>query len=375
MSRCSIVQVIETNGPGGAETVLAELASSVSAQRFRSVMVFPSHDGWLGRVRTGAEVRFAEPTVQRVGGLPDTKYLSRLRGIFTRERAGLVHAHSFDTAFYCTVASVGMSTPVIATFHGSVDVRRRSATDVLKWAVLSRLRAFVCVSESLASELRTLKRVCSARIHVIHNGVDTRRFRSNPHRRLRDSLGIGARGVLIGALGNIRAAKGYDVLIEAVRRVRQSGGDVYLAIAGDDRGDLATQLRAQVRELDILQYVHFLGFRDDAAEFLNGIDLLVLPSLTEGFSLSTAQAMASGLPVIATKSGGPEELVEDGRSGVLVVPGSPVALAEAVVGLVNDAGRRASMGREAERRARSRFSIEQMISRYEDLYDQLALVR
>ena len=112
----------------------------------------------------------------------------------------------------------------------------------------------------------------------------------------------------------------------------------------------------------------FLGFLEDVPTFLNGIDLFVLPSLREGFSLATVQALASSLPVAATRSGGPEEIIEEGVSGVLVEPRSVTALSEAICSMARDPVRRATFAAAEQRRAIAAFSVEAMVRSYERLY-------
>lgn len=135
--------------------------------------------------------------------------------------------------------------------------------------------------------------------------------------------------------------------------------------------DLDGPLEAYIAEHDLSDSVKFLGFIDDAAAFLAGIDLFALPSTSEGFSISTIQAMAAGLPVLVTRSGGPEEIVEHGRTGFMVAPGDAPALAEGLVKLADDIDLRNTLAQQGQQHAVAKFDVQSMLNGYMALYDQV----
>ena len=126
-----------------------------------------------------------------------------------------------------------------------------------------------------------------------------------------------------------------------------------------------------MRDLHLEGTVHFCGFVEDSAAFLRGVDMFVLTSRTEGFSIATLEAMATGLPVVATRCGGPEEIVTDGVDGSLVPVGSPAAVADALLDYINDPARREQAGRRARQTVTDRFSVERVASAYERIYCEL----
>jgi len=366
-----VIHVIETDGPGGAETIMSELARLSSPFGHRTLAVVPSATGWLGRALPVAIQRIIQPTPPRRASLIDFAYLQALRQLFRKERPSVVHAHSFDSGLYCALALRGLPTSLVTTFHGATDVIRTGFRNRIKWAALNRADVVVCVSDSLNELARSTNRIRAARIRTIHNGVDFQRISEHRSRVLREQLKLDDDTVLLGALGNIRSPKGYDFLLQAIAQLRARGHQVHLAIAGDDQGALADELRAQREILGLTEHVTLLGYQGEPSQFLEGVDLFVLSSTTEGFSLATVQAMAAGLPIVATRSGGPEELLVHDVHGWMVPPGSADALTSGIAALLSDRPRRARLATAARKRALETFSVETMVSRYDALYREV----
>lgn len=364
--------MIESRGPGGAETVLVELVARSARGAQRPIAAIPSREGWLGRTLPEESQRVVPPTPSERSGIVDLPYARALRALIRAEKPALVHTHSFDTALYAALAIRGSGVPFIATFHGTKDVDRTGLKNRLKWAFIGRAAALVCVSESLASLARSVPGIPVARVRAILNGADLAPFSGRGNGALRLRLGLPESTVLIGALGNVRGPKGYPVLLEAIARLRASGLDAHLTIAGEDRGPLADELRAKRSALGLDSHVTFLGFVEAAAPYLEGLDLFVLSSSSEGFSLSTVQAMAAARPIVATRCGGPEELLSDGETGLLVPTQSPEALSDALARLGRDQALGARLGAAARVRALEAFSVEAMVTHYERLYDEVS---
>jgi glycosyltransferase involved in cell wall biosynthesis len=180
---------------------------------------------------------------------------------------------------------------------------------------------------------------------------------------------------LLGAIGNVRASKGYHVLLQAFATVRATIPEARLVIAGQYHGSLGDHLLELRARLGLDDAVTFLGFRDDVREILEAIDVFVLSSLDEGFSLATVQAMASAVPVVATRSGGPEEIIGDSKAAVLVEPGDATSLARAVIELLTDREQARALGAAARRRVEGRYSLERMLDAYEELYREALSAR
>ncbi|MCS6861161.1 MAG: glycosyltransferase, partial [Abditibacteriales bacterium] len=223
------------------------------------------------------------------------------------------------------------------------------------------------------------------RITVIYNGVDLDRFETCARRRVgvgdHDASGEGecrpslpessttaSRATFhVGCVGTLRPVKGHRYLIEAIAAVREKVPHVHLSLVGDGpaRGEL-DDLR---QRLGLNGCVSLLGMRDDVDALLKQFDVFVLPSLSEGISNALLEAMAAGLPVVATDVGGNPEVVQHGVTGLLVPPQDSRALAEALWQLLTDADGRCAMGRKGRERVETYFSLSAMAQRYGEIYE------
>jgi glycosyltransferase involved in cell wall biosynthesis len=174
---------------------------------------------------------------------------------------------------------------------------------------------------------------------------------------------------LLGLVARLHRQKGLGDLLAAVAWVRERVPDVRLLLIGE--GELRDELEAQARALGLSGAVIFAGIRTDVAEIVAALDIFVLPSLWEGTSNAVLEAMAAGLPIVATAVGGTPEVVVDGVTGLLVPPRDPSALAGALVTLLQDADLRHRMGRAGRERVKQYFSLERMVRRTEALYEEL----
>jgi len=361
----AILHVIDTTGPGGAETVFIELADRLRTRGYRSVVLIRG-PGW---VHDELRRRQLEPIVIDAKGAFNWRFLRELIRIIRRERIDVIQSHLLGSNVYCALAGLLTRRPVIATFHGKVDVNpnerlRRLKFQLMNWGV----RRFVAVSNSLSESIRDEGLLNPAKTEVIYNGIDISRYGRNRRGALQEKLGLATDAVLVGSLGNVRPAKGYDVLIRAVRPVIERFPKVHFVIAGDIKASLMAELERLMRAERVGDHVHFLGYSNNSADFLAQVDLFALSSLSEGFSISTIEALATGLPVIATRCGGPEEIVTEGVDALLVPPGDPAALASGLMTLLGDeaqARRLAEAGRAA---VGGRFGMETMLGRYIELY-------
>lgn len=365
----NVLHMIETGGPGGAETVFRELARGLDQTRFRSYAVIPE-EGWVSESLRSDGIPFEVIPLKRSA---DLAYLRRILGLIARERIDIIQAHLLSSNLYAALAGAVCRVPVVATFHGQVDVSHRDPLLGLKCRLINlgahcvvfvseHLRQFFCASTSINSRITT----------CIPNGIDAARYRRQVERPLRSELGIGDDEILIGAVGNMRHAKGYDVLLHAAALLKQRVPACRFVIVGDAAPpDLANELAELHRALDLGDTVRYVGFRPNVEHILSSFDIFVLTSRSEGFSIATVEAMASGLPAVATRCGGPEEIIRDGEDGLLVRNESPEAVAEALERLILDRQLRERLGSRARDDALRRFSTEAMVGEYTRLYERI----
>lgn len=358
-----VLQVIETGGPGGAETVLARLASGL-ARRGHLVHCVVANGSWLPAELEKRQVSVA--LFPQGGKALDCSMLSFLREQMRSHQADVVHAHLFDGSLYAGLAARLEGVPCVTTLHGQVDVPRSGAKSAIKRAFFRRLVSrVVAVSETLRSQLKTALALHATDFVVIANGVPLPPW-APPER------GDGAPPRLI-AIGNIRRPKDYPTLLSALARLREEMPNVQLDIVGQpDRDGLYETLQTQVGALGLSDAVTFHGFVSDPAKLLAAADCFVLASSEEGFSLATIEAMLAGVPVVATRSGGPQEILRDGETGVLVPVRDPEVLAAGLARVLS--GDRHEIGRmvaAARLDAERRYSEEAMVQRYEQLYREV----
>lgn len=371
--RRNVLHLIDTGGPGGAETIYLELVTRLSPAAWTSTAVVPLTD-WL----SGAlEARGVDPIVLPSRRAFDVAYVKGICDIVRKARVDLIHAHLLSTSVYGSLAGALMRVPLVCTFHGQVDVSDSERFLPAKFRIIDRRANHVTfVSSALRRDVLSRMSLKRARTHVVPNGIDLDAFRSDPSGESRASggfrseLGVGPDEVLIGAVGNVRPSKAYDVLLRSVAKLLQTGRKCRVVVVGQREGvpGLYEGLVTLQADLGLADAVEFVGFRDDIPRVMRGLDVYVCSSHAEGFSLTTVQAMAMGLPVVATQCGGPEEIVTPGETGTLVPTNSPDALAHALASYIDDASMREATGARARSDAVSRYGVDAMVRGYERVY-------
>jgi glycosyltransferase involved in cell wall biosynthesis len=363
----TVLNVIDTGGPGGAETVFLHTATRLDPRRFRSIAMV-SRDGWLAqRVRENG----LEPLIESASGSFHFGYLRTLLATVRQYKVDVVAAHLYGSAIYASLAGLISGIPVISILHGQSDVPETARMPKLKAAIVRRgSRRAVFVSENLQKDLAARLRLPASLCRVVPNGVDTNVFQPGRDTSIRRELGLSDDTIIVGAVGNIRKPKAYDVLLNAAANVSGRSDRVHFVIAGEGSGALLDELLQLRSRLGIERQVTFLGLRTDVANVMRNIDIFALSSKTEGFSIACIEAMACGVPVVATRSGGPEQILDE-RCGILVPVGDPDKLAEAIHRLALDGELRRRLATAGTQRAREEFSLDRMLSRYEELLSEL----
>lgn len=364
----TLLHLIETTGPGGAETVFLNLFRAFRSGDFRSVALV-SEEGWVDRTLRAEGV---EPAVTHAKGSFNWRYLRDIVRVVRREQVDLIQAHLPGACVYACLAGMVTRTPVVSVFHGAVDVSEGDRLMAIKIAAINAGSGrIVSVSEGLQEDLKGRTTLRGDRMQVIYNGVPTGSTAGGDGARLRRELGLPAESVLVCSVGNVRSAKGYQFLVDAAGILKDRAPHIHFLIAGQGKGSLYDGILESRAEQGVTDTVHFLGFRSDGMWLLESSDLFLLPSTSEGFSISTIEAMSAGLPVIATRSGGPQEILTPEVDGLLIEPGSGQAIADAVLALAADPERRVALAAAASRTVAERFSLAAMIEAYEGVYREL----
>ena len=221
----------------------------------------------------------------------------------------------------------------------------------------------VANSEFLLNQSVEREHIPKDRIVKICNGVREATLCPDRRRALREELGLTPGMVVIGSVGRLSAEKGYDILIKAFQILSRSQSDVLLVLIGD--GPLMEKLKAGS------EGVRFLGKKQDARAFLSAFDIYVQPSRAESMPNALLEAMAVGLPVIATDVGGVPEAVEDRNTGLLVKPGDPNLLVDSMKALISDDVLRERLSESGRHHVREKFSMLKMLQSYDDLFGML----
>lgn len=363
----NVLHIIDTAGPGGAETVFLQTATRIDPARFQPATVI-GETGWLAKQLQQAGL--AAHVVPAKGSF-NARYLATLLRLARQHRSDVIVAHLYGSSVYASLVGTLLSIPVVSVLHGQSDVPRTERFASLKAAIVRRgSPRVVFVSERLEEHLRPRLGLSTEQCAVIANGVDTGVFRPAPDRSLRTELRLPDDAALIGAIGNVRQPKAYDVLLRAARTLMDRSQRFHLVIAGDCANALGEQLEQLSRDLGTERHVTFLGLRPDVSRILNNLDAFVLSSHTEGFSIACIEAMACGIPVIATRSGGPEQILA-GEAGILVPTGDPESLALGIERVTSSKDLAATLTARAMHRVHEQYSLTGMLSRYESLLEHV----
>jgi sugar transferase (PEP-CTERM/EpsH1 system associated) len=355
--RIRLVHLVITLDVGGLERVLVNHIRHADHARFEiSVLCL----GGRGRLAEEIEAEGAAVHALEVHGRGLGRGARRLVLELRRLKPDVLHTHNLAAHLLGAAAARIAGVPVVVhTKHGRYDIRSwRRALGMRAASAMSSM--VVPVSEDSAHE--ALEGVSARKIRVIHNGVDVAGITPGD----RFSRAPGDRVVSVGRLA---AVKDYPTLLRAARRVVDALPSFHLDLVGD--GPERTALESLRSELGLDGHVTFLGERHDVRERLQAADVFVLSSTSEGLSLALLEALASGLPIVATRVGGNAQVVTDGETGRLVPPSDPGALAEALIDVLTDRPRQSAMGRAARRRAEEHFSLTAVMGRYESLYSEL----
>ena len=352
----------------GGEAQALFLAQGQKRRGRRSVVAAPPGSALLLRaVEAGVET-----APFRAGGEWDLAAALRLARLARGLGAAIVHAHTAHAAGLCLLARLfGLRARVVASRRVSFPLRPPGLGRFKYSLGIDRV---VAVSEAIRRSLLA-QGLPAGRVVTVHSGIDAARVAAGRREPVRGGLlrqgGFPPDALLIGTVGHLAAHKGIDRFLEAAAIVARSQSAARFVIVGEGREDAA--LRDRARRLGIEPRVLFAGFRRDLPDLYAAIDLFALASVGgEGSPAVLKEAMAAGVPVVATSLDGVEEIIEDARHGFLTPPGDAAAMARALERLAQDAVLRARLTEEGRRRA-AEFSIARMVEKTEAVYASLGV--
>lgn len=349
-----------------------QLAKHLNGQRYRLSVVCPEEGeliGRLGEMGIRTEMVRLSPLINPVALLRLVRTLGGLR-------PDLIQSHGARSNFYAAVAGRLVGTRVVLlTVHNSlydypVSGNRRNIYLTFNRISCRLADKILCVADSLAGDLTERSGVDREKITIIHNGVDLERF--SPARisgvPIRQELSLEGTPV-IAIIGRMTEQKGHTFFLRALGLLRNSFPGIRGFIVGD--GPLREELERQACLLGVRESCAFLGVRQDIPEILAAVNVVTVPSLSEGFPYVVLEAMAMARPVVASRVSGLPEVIEDGVNGMLVPPRDPAALATAIKFLLTNPSEARRMGQQARALVQERFSLERMVKATQDLYAAL----
>jgi glycosyltransferase involved in cell wall biosynthesis len=358
---------------GGAERVIEALALALPGRGMPTRVLCLREPG-----EVGAEIaRAGAPVVSRIAhGRRDPFACVRLASLLAGSRgAALLVLDHHDAVFIGSVAArwAGLKHRFLAV-HSTGLWGKRSSFSASDRLVLGSYERIVALAKAHADYLAGREGIAAERIRIIPNGVDAARFRparsGDERRAMRSALSIPESRFVVATVAALRPEKNHDLLLDAAARVGAHRDDFLFLVVGE--GSERERLRHRVDDLSLGEVVRFLGRRRDIPEILAAADASVLCShaVVETFPLAVLEAMACGLPVIASDVGAVREMMVDGEEGRIVPPGDVEALAGALVSLAEAPEAARAMGSRGRARVVSDFTVETMVGRYAEMFSE-----
>lgn len=347
--RLEVLSVIKGLGHGGAESLLVDVVAAGDRSSFDYQVAFlvDTADALVPTFRS------AGTTVHPLGAVSnlDVRWLLAFRRLLLSNEYDIVHFHLPYTAALgrLVVATVPRSRrPVTMYTEHSLWNKHANLVKILNRATIGFDRALIAVSQAAFDALPSSLK---ARAEVVVHGVDLHRSvamigrRDEVRKRVRAELGVPPGDLLAVSVANLRPEKGYDVLLQTAHLIDERGLPVRFVAAG--QGALDRELSERHRALELGDRFRFLGHRQDALELLTAADIVVLSSHHEGLPVVLMEAASVGAAMVATSVGGVGQVIQDGVNGLIVPPGRPEALADAIERLASDPDLRKRLGQRA----------------------------
>ena len=359
-----ILQICSARQLGGGERHLADLANGLALRGHDVFVVVTPSSPLLAELSAVPKQNIAELPMRNSLNVASALKVARF---VRRHEIEIVHAHVARDYPLAALATRRAGARLVLTRHVLFPLSR------IHKLTLRRTARVIAVSQAVAEGLRAQGIFDPGKIVCIHNGIDVDRFVKGREDTAGREQGADKK-LRVGMIGHLAPIKGQEDFIRAAAIVCGLRDDVEFIIAGEDKshsGASRRGLEQLIDELDLNKRVRLIGWVEDVAKLLPTFDLFVSPSRSEPFGLSIVEAMAAGVPVVATTSEGAQEIIDDNQTGRLVPIGDPEVMAKAIAELLSDRKERDRLGENAERVVRKRFSFERMVLETEKVYEQV----
>lgn len=382
----NILYIHHTSKISGAEMSLFNLLINLAKDQFKSIVICPSLGPYVDKLKQhGIRVkifrirrlkRSLNPLFYILSLFSLISFTIKLIGFIKRERISLVHANSFIAGIYGSPGARLTNIPII--WHIRDIIRPRWVSRFLTFVAGKLASQIIVVSNATGAEFTQRGKKLDKTV-TIYNGIDLDEFNPNISGiKIKKEFGLNCRTPIIGILGQLAPGKGHKVFIKAARKILKYFPTAKFLIVGDivyhHEKRYRRKLKEMVANLSLTNNIVFTGFRNDVPEIMSSLDVLVHTSIMpDSLPRVLLEAMALGKPIVATNVGGVPEIIEDGKTGILVSPDNADAVAEAVVTLLQDKERAKQMGLAGRQRVEQNFSIEKHIERVQGLYTELLI--
>lgn len=368
-----IMHLRATNFYGGPEKQIIEHLRRLNRDRYTGILVSFIEKGSPNEILEQAKAEGIRHFGIPMAGSFDFRALWKLGRLFHREQVDLLCTHGYKSTVMGWSMGRMLNIPVVSFSRGeTAENPKVSFYEWLEHRIFGRLAGIICVSEGQRKKLKSY-RVVNEKNWVVHNAVSV-----VPHvkgevdalrRTVRERLGLPHGTGMVVYAGRLSPEKGAEFLVDAIGEMGEKASGTYFVFCGD--GVCKEDLEKRALKLKIGDRCRFVGFRRDLNDIFHAMDLLLLPSLSEGLPNVVLEAFSCKKPVVATAVGGVTEIVEDGLSGLLVPAGRPDLLAEAITRCLAMPETMRKMGESGYRTVRSRFGFEKQTRRLEEIYQEV----
>lgn len=363
---------------GGLESIIMDIAKNLDTSRFKmSILCLSSFDDKYKKVLDGLGINLFHFRRQRTF---DYAYFSTFVRLLKSENVDILHAHSGCIFNSSLCAKMSSTKAFVYTEHGlpiydsglpmNAGIKARLEDKFAAWTA----KRIFAVSDEIRAGMKERFPGSMDKVRIVTNGVDTDRYKpekeTDVQYKLRERFSIDREKILIGSVGRLVPIKNYESLIKAYARlVEKKINNIHLILIGD--GVERERLEACATENGIREHVTFAGVQYDIHELLPGLDVFVLPSWTEGTSISLLEAQSCGVPAVVSNVGGNPKIISGGVNGLLFEPGNSGEMADKLETLVNDPVLRSKMGQAGRSFVEQNHSVLKMVREYEQSYLEL----
>ena len=368
MKKLNILHLTYDMGIGGTEQVIRNLVENTDLERFTpSIICLDNTVGPLGIKLQ--EQGFSVFALKRKPGL-DFELIKAIRNHIKTNQIDILHCHQYTPYSYGVLASLLTGVKIIFTEHG------RFYPDTFKWKrmlinpILSLCTdAIISISAATKEALVKFEFLPRKKIDIIYNGVADFSQQQISVKELRQDLDISNEELVLGTISRLDPIKNQILMLDAFKEILKKHKNIKLLMIGD--GPLRQELESHAKTIGVDNRTIFTGFQVDPQRYLKLMDIFLLPSLSEGTSMTLLEAMSFSKPCVVTDAGGNPEIILDEFNGFVTPNRNMQAFASGVLKLLNSDALREKMGKNARERYENSFSVEHMTSTYQDLYTKV----